>query len=274
MFDFSPFCLTRETPGLAPAPLTKQPSLADANASFFFVPPPPTGQRQILGLLPHSKQLFPLFDGSLKRSGSLERTSLEASPRTGHKHSGGGGWQGLVFLGTQEQLSTAPSPPPAAATPPGALSRLDQLDSRNLSQQFSSEVQIPEARAFYGFQIAMAPRPGKRGGKEGGGTGGKWGGGGKQIHAVALAWFFWVSGEPWEGDLGWWCGVKERIRPFFFGSGSPEGGRLEEATGSGPWDLGLERVVQRFGFSSGQVWGQKCSFNLLLFGEEHHSVCR
>ena len=31
----------------------------------------------------------------------------------------------------------------------------DGIVLENLAQQFSSEVQIPEARAFYGFQIAM-----------------------------------------------------------------------------------------------------------------------
>ena len=31
----------------------------------------------------------------------------------------------------------------------------DGIVSENLSQQFCTEVQIPEARCFYGFQIAM-----------------------------------------------------------------------------------------------------------------------
>lgn len=31
----------------------------------------------------------------------------------------------------------------------------DGIVSENLNQQFCSEVQVPEARCFYGFQIAM-----------------------------------------------------------------------------------------------------------------------
>ena len=35
----------------------------------------------------------------------------------------------------------------------------DGIVAENLAQQFFSEVQVPEARCFYGFQIMMFVRP-------------------------------------------------------------------------------------------------------------------